>query len=202
MQVSVETTGSLERKMHVNVPEDRIEGEVHSRLQSLSRTTRIQGFRPGKAPLKVVQKHYGSKIRQEVVGEFVQSSFYEAATQEKLRPVGQPIIDPLTSDQGQGLTYTATFEIFPDISLAPIEELKIEKPVCKIFDDDITNMIEVLRKQRRTLQAVDREAKNDDVLVLDFKGMIDGEVFEGGEASDFRLELGSKRFIPGFEKAC
>ena len=199
MQVSVENTGSLERKMCVKVPEEKIEDEVQNRLQSLSRTTRIQGFRPGKAPLNVVQKHYGSRIRQEVIGEFVQTSFYEAVTQENLRPAGRPIIDPLTSDQGQGLVYTATFEIYPDFNLVPIEELKIEKPVCQVSDEDITQMIEVLRKQKRSLRPVEKAAGEGDILVIDFKGTIDGEVFEGGEATDFRLELGSNNLIEGFE---
>jgi len=200
MQISVENTGSLERKVHVEVPEEKVEGEVNNRLQSLSRTTKISGFRPGKAPLKVVQKHYGSRIRQEVIGEMVQSSFFEAISQEKLRPVGQPIIDPLISEQGQGLSYTATFEIFPEINLAPVEDLKIEKPVCPVTDEDVEKMINVLRQQRRTLEKVDRNAKEDDVLIVDFKGTIEGEIFEGGEAADFRIELGSKRLIPGFEE--
>jgi len=200
MQVSVENTGSLERKVHVEVPEEKIEGEVHNRLQSLSRTTKISGFRPGKAPLKVVQKHYGSRVRQEVISEMVQSSFFEAITQKKMRPAGQPVIDPLTSEQGQGLSYTATFEIFPEINLAPVEDLEIEKPVCPVTDEDVEKMIDVLRKQRRTLENVDREAREDDVLVIDFNGSIEGEVFEGGEATGFRIELGSKRLIPGFEQ--
>jgi trigger factor len=200
MQISVENTGSLERKMHVEVPEEKIEGEVHNRLQSLSRTTKISGFRPGKAPLKVVQKHYGPKVRQEVIGEMVQSSFFEAITQEKLRPAGQPIIDPLKSELGQGLSYTATFEIFPEINLIPAEDLKIEKPVCPITDEDVEKMIDVLCQQRRILKKIDRIAKKEDVLIVDFEGTVEGEVFEGGEATDFRIELGSKRLIPGFEE--
>lgn len=200
MQVSIENTGALERKMHVEVPEEKIEDEVKNRLQSLSRTTRISGFRPGKAPLKVVQKHYGSRVRQEVVGELVKSSFFEAISQEKLRLAGQPTIDPMNSEQGQGLSYTATFEIFPEVKLAPVEELKIDKPVCPVSDEDVDKMIEVLRKQRRTLEKVDRAAKEGDVLKVDFKGTIEGEVFEGGEATDFQIELGSNRLLPGFEE--
>jgi trigger factor len=199
MQVSVENTGPLGRKMRVEVPEDKIVSEVNNRLQSLSRTTRIQGFRPGKAPLKVVQKHYGSRVRQEVISEFMQSSFYEALTKEQLRPAGQPTIDPLDTDQGKGLVYTATFDIYPEIDLAPIENLKITKPICTISENDIDQMIEVLRKQKRKLQAVVRESQEDDVIVINFKGSINGEAFEGGEAEDFQLELGSKRLIPGFE---
>jgi len=201
MQVSVESTGLLERRMRVEVPEEKIANEVENRLQSLSRTTRIQGFRPGKAPFKVVQKRFGSKVRQEVIGEVVQSSFYEALARENLRPASRPTIDPMDAEQGQGLVYTATFEVYPEVKLSPIDKLKIEKPVCQISDDDVEKMIEVIRKQQRSLQAVNRKAREGDVLVIDFKGSMDGEPFTGGEANDFQLELGSKRLIAGFEDA-
>ena len=199
MQVSVENTGPLERKVRVEVPEDKIASEVQNRLQSLSRKTKIQGFRPGKAPLKVVEKHYGSRIRKEVVGEVLQSSFYEALAKEKLRPASQPEIDPM-EDEGSGLTYTATFEVYPEIDLAPIDELEIEKPTCQVSDKDLDNMIENIRKQQRTFKKVDRKAADGDVLVIDFEGKVGGEVFEGGSATDYRLELGTGRFIAGFEK--
>ncbi|HKK15339.1 MAG TPA: trigger factor [Gammaproteobacteria bacterium] len=200
MQVSVENTGPLERKVRVEVPEEKIASEVKNRLQSLSRTTRIQGFRPGKAPLKVVEKRYGDKVRQEVVGEVVQSSFYEALSKEKLRPASRPEIDPLDDNRGKGVVYTATFEVYPEFTPAPVAELEIEKPVCAVTDTDVDNMIEVIRKQQSTLKAVDRPAKMGDVLKIDFQGTIDGEAFEGGEARDFRIELGTGRFIAGFEE--
>lgn len=200
MQVSVENTGPLERKVRVEVPEDKIASEVRSRLLSISRTSKIQGFRPGKAPIKVVEKHYGSRVRQEVIGEVVQSTFYEALAQEKLRPASRPTIDPMDAEQGQGLKYTATFEIFPEITLAPIEELKIEKPVCHVSDKDVENMIEVIRKQHKTLQPGERPSRNGDVLVIDFEGSMDGNKFEGGSGTDFRIELGSGRLIAGFEE--
>lgn len=199
MQVSVENTGPLERRMRVEVPEEKIANEVENRLQSLSRTTRIQGFRPGKAPFKVVQKRFGTKVRQEVIGEVVQTSFYEALAREKLRPASRPTIDPMDAEQGQGLVYTATFEVYPEVNLAPIEKLKLEKAVCQISDDDIEKMIEVIRKQQCSLQAVKRKAREGDVLIIDFKGSVDGETFAGGEARDFQVELGSKRLIAGFE---
>lgn len=199
MQVSVENTGPLERRMRVEVPEEKIANEVENRLQSLSRTTRIHGFRPGKAPFKVVQKRFGTKVRQEVIGEVVQTSFYEALAREKLRPASRPTIDPMDAGQGQGLVYTATFEVYPEINLAPIEKLKLEKAVCQISDDDVEKMIEVIRKQQRSLQAVKRKAREGDVLIIDYKGSVDGEAFAGGEARDFQVELGSKRLIAGFE---
>jgi trigger factor len=200
MQVSVENTGPLERKVRVEVPEDKIATEVQSRLQSISRTSKIQGFRPGKAPIKVVEKHYGSRVRQEVIGEVVQSTFYEALAQEKLRPASRPTIDPMDAEQGQGLKYTATFEIFPEITLAPVEELKIEKPVCHVSDKDVENMIEIIRKQHKTSKPVERPSQEGDVLVIDFEGSMEGDKFEGGSGTDFRIELGSGRLIAGFEE--
>ena len=199
MQVSVENTGPLERKVRISVPEDKIATAVQTRLQSISRTSKIQGFRPGKAPIKVVEQHYGSRVRQEVIGEVVQSSFYEALAQEKLRPASRPTIDPMDAEQGQGLKYTATFEIFPEITLAPIEELMVEKPVCNVSAKDVEKMIEVIRKQHRTSQAVARPAQDGDILTIDYEGAVEGNKFEGGTGKDFKIELGSGRFISGFE---
>ena len=200
MQVSVETTGPLERKIRVEVPEEKIATEIQNRLQSLSRTTRIQGFRPGKAPLKVVQQHYGSRVRQEVIGEVMQSSFYEALAREKLRPASRPTIDPMDAAPGKGVVYTATFEIYPEVNLAKVEDLQIEKPVCTVTPADIEKMLGVIRKQQRKLQPIDRAARDGDVLEVDFKGLIDGQGFDGGEASNFKLELGSKHMLAGFEE--
>ena len=200
MQVFVEATGSLERKIRIEVPEEKIAAEIQNRLQSISRTSKIQGFRPGKAPFKVVQQHYGSRVRQEVIGEVMQSSFYEALAQEKLRPASRPSINPMDAGQGQGLVYTATFEIYPEVKLAPIVDMVVEKPVCTITDDDVAKMIGVIRKQQRKLQPAGRAAREGDVLDVDFKGQVDGKNFEGGEAQDFKIELGSKRFIAGFEE--
>lgn len=199
MQVSVETSGTLERTMKVEVPEEKIAGEVENRLKSMTKTTKIQGFRPGKVPLKLVKQRYGAGVRQEVVGELVQNTYYDAITQEKLRPAGMPTIDPLDAEQGQGLVYTAKFEVMPEIELADIESLEIEKPLCEIEDADLEKMIDTLRAQRQNFEKVERAAENGDKVKIDFTGMKDGEVFEGGEAKDFELELGSGSFIPGFE---
>ena len=199
MQVSVESSGALERIMKVEVPEEKIASEVATRLQSMIKTTKIQGFRPGKVPLKLIQKRYGAGVRQEVVGELVQNTFYDAITQEKLRPAGMPKIDPLEADMGKGLVYTAIFEVMPEIKLAAVEELNIEKPICEILDEDIETMIGTLRKQRQQFETAERPAKTGDKVKIDFTGKINGEGFEGGQARDFELELGSGSFIPGFE---
>ncbi len=199
MQVSVENTGALGRKVRVEVPEDRVSSEVSNRLQKMTKTTKVQGFRPGKVPLKIVQGRYGLQVRKEVVGELVQSSLYEAITQEDLKPAGQPQIEELNDESGKDLAYTATFEVYPEVKLKEVSGLEFEKPTCDVSEDDITGMIDMLRKQRRELKIAERPAQNGDVLNINFEGFIDGEAFEGGLAENYELELGSNSFIPGFE---
>jgi trigger factor len=199
MQVSVESTGPLEKRLKVEVPEEKIATEVQNRLQSMTKTTRIKGFRQGKVPLKVIQKQYGTRVRQEVIGEVMQNSLYEAITQENLQPATRPELEDFDTEQTEGLVFTAKIEVLPEITISPVEELKIDKPVCNVSDDDVDKMIEIVRKQHRKPEAVEREAVEDDSLVINFIGRIDGEAFEGGTAKDFSLELGAKRFIEGFE---
>ena len=199
MQVSVKSEDGLERTVKVVVPEEKIAGEVESRLKNMTRTTRLQGFRAGKVPYKIIRQRFGSQVRREVVGEVVQSSFYEALSENNLRPAGAPEIDSLDSEQGKGLEYTAKFEVFPEIKLSPVDQLKIEKPVCEITEEDIDNMVEVLRNQNSSVNQVDRESTSEDLVDIDFKGFVDGEPFEGGEAQGVRVDLDANRYIEGFE---
>ena len=159
----------------------------------------LGGMAQGKVPYKVIVNRYGKQVRQEVVGEVVQSSFYQALQQEKLIPAGRPSIAPLDAEQGRGLSYTARFEVMPEVKLVDAGKIKVEKPVFEIGDEDYLKMVEMLRRQRQTLQAAERESREGDTLEIDFEGRLDGEPFEGGSAKDFRLELGQSRFIEGFE---
>jgi trigger factor len=199
MEVSVETTTGLERRMNVRVPEDSVSSKVDERLRDMVRTANIPGFRPGKVPLKVITKRYGKAVRDEVVGELVQSSFYDAITKEELRPAGGPVIDPLEAEVGTGISFTAVFEVYPTFDLASIEGLAITRPIASVEDSDIDSMIETLRKQRREWNEVERAAAAGDRATIDFAGSIEGEEFDGGTAEDFPLELGSGSMIPGFE---
>ena len=200
MQVSVTTTSSLERKMTVGIPADSIDSEVNKRLQNLARTQKMAGFRPGKIPMSVVKKRFGAPIRQEVMEAVMQRSFFDAIKQENLHPAGQPMIDPSEIKVGKDFEFTATFEVFPDITVNKFSALKIEKPVAEITDQDLDKMLLTLQKQRGTWEPIKRMAKNDDTVIIDFDGTIDGEPFEGGSAKDFSLILGSDSMIPGFEK--
>lgn len=200
MQVSVSSTGTLERRLTVEVPEEQISKEVQSRLQAITRTARIDGFRPGKAPMRLVEQRFAARVRDEVVGEVVRRSFADAVMQEKLRPAGAPIIDPLSVEPGRGLSYTATFEIYPEVTMKPVAELKLNRATCEITDADIDKMIAKLREQRRTWKTVERSAATGDRVTIDFVGKVDGTPFPGGTAHDYQLELGAGRFIPGFEE--
>jgi trigger factor len=148
MQVSVESIGKLERRMQVQVPAERVSQEIATRLQKLSRTARLNGFRPGKAPLTVIRRQFGQQVHREVIGELLQTSFTEAVTQKQLTPAGSPHIEPKTIGEGQDLTYVATFEVFPEVALKPVESLKIERITADVAEGDIDAMLERLRKQQ------------------------------------------------------
>ena len=199
MNVTVESTGALERRMRVEVPLERIESEVDSRLKSVGRTAKIKGFRPGKVPAKVVRKRYGKQIRQEVIGEVMQKSYSDAVTQEKLRPAGGPKIET-EGDDGTNFAYVATFEVLPDIELKDLDKIKVEKPDVEIGDQDLDDMLLSLRKQRATWKEVDRKSKDGDQVVVDFTGTIDGEEFQGGTGKEIPVVLGQGQMLPDFEK--
>lgn len=199
MQVSVETTKGLERKLTIDVPASNVDDVALTRMKELAKTQRMNGFRPGKIPLNVIKKHYGKHVRQEVVSEVMQRSFYEAVVQEKLQPAGAPHIEPVTMKEGEDLQFTATFEIYPEVALEDFKSIKLEKTVAEVNDDDLSKMIDTLREQQANWVEVKRKSKEGDQVIINFVGTIDGEEFAGGKATDFALELGSKQMIPGFE---
>ena len=199
MNVTVESTGALERRMRVEVPIERIESEVDARLKSVGRTAKIKGFRPGKVPAKVVRKNYGPQIRQEVLGEIMQKSYSDAVVQEKLRPAGGPKIDNEDED-GKTFAYVATFEVLPEVELKDLDKIKVEKPEVSIGDDDLDDMLLSLRKQRATWEEVDRKSKDGDRVVVDFTGTVDGEAFQGGSGTEIPVVLGHGQMLPDFEK--
>ncbi len=199
MQVSVESPGALERRVSVEVPEQRVAEKIRERLQEIARSVRIDGFRPGRAPARVVERQFGARIRNEVISELLRSSFSEALSSQNLRPVAEPHIDTIKADAGAGLSYTAVFEIYPEIALAPVEALKLDRPRCEITDGDLDKMVGVLREQHKDWTAVSRAAAKGDQVLIDFEGSVNGEKFEGGSTQDFELVLGSGTMLSGFE---
>ena len=199
MEVSVENTGGLERRMTVQVPAERVEQEVQSRLESMSKTVRLDGFRPGKVPLKVVEKKYGQQVRLEVVDEVVNSTMQEALSRESIRPVGQPSVEPKPAQAGEPLEYVATFEVFPELPGTLDFGFGVSRPIVEIGDDDINNMLGNLRKQRATWNIVERAAQQGDQVNIDFEGTVAGIPFNGNKGEQVPLVLGSNAMIPGFE---
>ena len=199
MQVSVETTSPIARRMTIGVPAEKVAREVAQRLQTTAKTVRINGFRPGKVPVHVVKKRYGQAVRQEVIGEVMRDAYVEALTQEKENPIGYPKFEPKSLEEGKDLEFVAIFEVYPELEITDFSEIKLEKPEAEIKEKDIKEMIEVLRKQHGTLKSVKRKSKKKDLLTIDFVGYMDGEAFQGGTGKNQKITLGSGQMIPGFE---
>ena len=199
MQVSVEATTSIERRLTVTVPAEQVDSAVDKKVNETAKTIRIDGFRPGKVPTKVVKKRYGASIRQDVLGDVIQSSYFEALQQEKLKPAGMPNIEP-KQDTGEGeFIYTAVVEVYPEIVLVDASGVSVERMISSIEDTDVDTMIDLLLSQQTQWTEVLRAAVDTDQINIDFEGYLDGEAFDGGAAQGHDLVLGSNSMIPGFE---
>lgn len=199
MQISLENTGALERRMSIQVPAQRVAQAINTRLQSLTRTVRVNGFRPGKVPVAVVKKQYGAAVRQEVIEDLVQSTFSEAVNEQKLNPAGGPRIEEFKADEGQDLSYRAVFEVYPDFQLQGLEGLAVSRPTAVVADSDVDAMIDNLRRQQATYAKVERAARDTDRVTIDFEGKLDGVTFEGGKGENFPVTVGAGRMLPDFE---
>lgn len=199
MQVSVENLSGIERKLTIEVPADNIESAVKERLRQISKSQKMDGFRKGKVPLQLIQKRYGAQVHQEVLGETIQHSFYQALMQEKINPAGNPVIEDVAENEGGKLKFVAIVEVYPEIELKDLSGVSVEKIVADVTDADLDKMLETLRKQQGSWAEVEREAAQDDQVLINFVGSIDGEKFEGGAANDFPVVLGAGTMIPGFE---
>lgn len=205
MQVSIEAVSGIERRLKVSLSaetvEKEVEEEVEKRLKKAIKTVRINGFRKGKVPLKVVRQRFGLGVRQEVLNEVISSSFAKAVQQEQLTPVSVPDIESKTFAPGENLEYVATFDVYPEVKLADLSEIQVQRPVVDIADNDVESMIQLLRKQQADWKKTDEKAQQGDRVTIDFVGRkADGTEFDGGTAKDQQLELGSGSTIPGFEE--
>jgi trigger factor len=199
MQVTVETTAGLERKMRVVVPSDRIEVQVTEKIKQTAKQAKINGFRPGKVPLREVKRRFGAGIRQEVSSEMIQSTYGEALQKVDINPAGMPKIEEVNIEEGKDLEYTAVFEVFPEIEVSGLESIEVERLSSSIEEADLAKMIDTLREQRLVYAETDRAAAEKDQVNLDFEGFLEDEPFEGGNAEGTDLVLGSGSMIPGFE---
>ena len=200
MQVSVETTQGLGRRLSITVPADTIKQAIKKELINAAKSVRIDGFRKGHVPMNIVEQRYGASVRQDVLGEAMQRSFVDAIIKEKINPAGAPNYVPGEYKEGEDFTFAVEFEVYPEVELKGLDSIEVEKPVVEVNDADVDTMLDTLRKQQATWKDSDRAAQAEDRVTVDFSGSIDGEEFEGGKASDFVLAMGQGRMIPGFEE--
>jgi trigger factor len=200
MQVSLSATGGLERRLEVAVPATEIASEVEQRLKQISRTARLKGFRPGKAPYAVVRKQFGDQVHTEVVSDLMRSSFAQALSQEKLTPAANPRIEPLAMGPGSDLKYAAVFEVMPEVKVAAVDGIAVERPAASVTEADIDAMLESMRRQRPVFTAVERPAQDTDRVVIDYTGRIDGKPFDGSDGTDINVIIGSKQSMPELEE--
>jgi len=199
MQVQLSATGGLERRLEVAVPATEVATEVEQRLKQISRTARLKGFRPGKAPFAVVRKQFGDQVHTEVVSDLMRSSFAQALSQEKLTPAATPRIEPLAMNPGADLKFAAVFEVMPEVTLAAVDGIPVERQSASVTDADVDAMLESMRRQRPNFTAVERPAQDTDRVVIDYKGLVDGKPFEGSDGSDIHVIIGSRQSMPELE---
>ncbi len=200
MQVSVDTTSQIERRITLQVPAAEIDEAVNARLNDAAKNVRIDGFRKGKVPMSVIRQRYGHDVRNEVVGEVMRERYVRAISENELNPAGFPQIEPTVNEAGKDLEFVATLEVYPEFTLSSIEGAEVERPVVEVVESDVDEMIETLRKQNAGWEDVERTAEEGDQVTLDFQGFLGDEPFEGGSAEGHTLVLGSGSFIPGFEE--
>ncbi len=197
MQVSVEKTSELSRKMTVSLSDEMLQEKMDARFKSLAREVKVDGFRPGKVPVRVVKKMYGDRVKNEVAGDMIQSTYFKALQEQELNPAGHPHIDQIAD--AEGFQYTAEFEIYPEISLDGISALEIKKPVAIVEPSDVDAMVEKLREQKKSWKAVERQSAKGDRVTVSFSGECEGENFTDGRVRDYPVEIGAGTMIPGFE---
>lgn len=201
MSETIETLGTLERRIHLKVPAAELQREVNARLAKLARTLRMPGFRPGKVPLKMVAASYGAQVQTEVLNDKIGAAFSAAVTANNLRVAGAPRLEPESGAAGEDLAFAATFEVFPEVKLGDLSALRIERAVCPVGEAEVDKTIEIMRRQRARFEAVARGAADGDRVTVDFVGSIDGTPFAGGSGTDVPFTLGQGRMLAAFEDA-
>ena len=199
MQNDQQAANPLERRIDMTVPMADIEKDVEQRLKKMARTVKMAGFRPGKVPFKMVQQQYGPQARSEAIGEAVEKAFGDAVREQNLRVAGYPRIEPKGGEDVAALQFSAVFEVYPEIRLNGVGEKAVERPKLEVGEAEVDKTVEVLRKQRTSYSKAERAAEKGDRVVIDFTGRLNGEVFQGGQASDYPVVLGEGRMLPDFE---
>jgi trigger factor len=200
MSITVENLDGLKRKMTITLPTDKIEPKYSERLHEYAKTAKMPGFRPGKVPLTVLEQKVGKNLRLEILSKLMESEFMAAIDEKKLRIAGQPIVKPgEVVEKDKPFEYTVTFEVYPDIELKTLDDVKLVVPISSVTEDDIKKTEKDIQKQHAKWKTIETAAKSGDRVIIDFEGFVDEKPFEGNQAKEFSLELGSNQFIPGFE---
>jgi trigger factor len=201
MQANLEVLEGLARRLDIGVPMSQVEAEVQSRLKRMSHNVKMDGFRPGKAPMAAIARQYAPGVRQEVLGESLQNQFGQAVQSQQLRIAGYPRFEPKAgAESANELVFSALFEVYPDVSVGALNTEKISKPVVTIGEAEIDKTLEVLQKQRRSFEAVGRAAMEGDLIKFDYQGTIAGEAFAGGNGQDLNAVIGEGRLLKEFEQ--
>ena len=201
MQQEVENLGALQRRLDISVPAEALAREVQVRLNKLARSVKMPGFRPGKVPMKMVASSYGAQVQAEVLNDKIGEAFSAEVSARQLRVAGTPTVAPKTGGDAAQLTFSATFEVYPEISLGDLGGVAVERAVCEVGDAEVDKTIDIMRRQRATLREVERPAADGDRVTVDYRGSVDGVAFEGGAATDFPFTVGQGRMLPEFEEA-
>jgi trigger factor len=201
MQTEIQDLGGLQRRVDLTVAASDVAQEVSQRLARIARQTTMPGFRRGKVPMKIVTASYGSQVQAEVMREKLGSALSSALDASKLRLAGAPRLEPKSAESADQIAFSATFEVYPEIELADLSQIELHRYTCNVSEADVDRTVEIVRRQRAPRMAVERAAADGDRVTVDFRGTIDGEEFEGGEAKDFSFNLGEGRMLPDFERA-
>ncbi|SFM94250.1 trigger factor [Formivibrio citricus] len=201
MQAQLEVLENLERRLVISVPREEISKQVDSRLKRVAKTAKIDGFRPGKAPLNIVAQNYGFRIQEEVLGETVERAFGEAVEEQKIAVAGYPRFEPKESENADAdFQFTATFEVYPEVKIGDFAGVEVEKAIFTVGDAEVDKTIDILRSQRTRFERVERAAADEDRVIIDFKGTIDGVAFAGGSSENYAFMLGKGQMLPEFEE--
>lgn len=199
MQTTEVTLGALERRIDMSIPLESFEKDVEARLKRMARTVKMAGFRPGKVPYKMVEQTYGPQVRSEAMGEAVERAFGEKIREQNLKVAGYPRIEPKESATEGVAEFSAVFEVYPEVTVGDLSTKEIERPQLVVGDAEVDHTIDVLRKQRAVFEPAERASQEGDRVVIDFTGRKDGEVFDGGQATDFPVQVGGGQMLPDFD---
>ncbi len=198
MQVQLESQTGLARSLRVQIPAERVEKAVTERMKRMASRAKMPGFRPGKAPMKMIEAQYKDAARYEVMNDLVSQTYGEALDKAQVQPAGQPRIE--IGNAAEGLEYTAHFDVYPDITLDKLDSFVVSRPVVEITEPDVDRLIENLRRARKSFSEVSRAAADGDQVTVDFEGKLDGEAFQGGKGEGVSFEVGTGQFLPDLEK--